>query len=91
MNERDILYKICNQAEKKFDVICYAYKDGLFWNICINDYDKYRSNEFKNFSSYWYNKIKDYKFNSRIVFCYCCPNEQKWIDLFNKDNLIFVI
>lgn len=90
MNERKLLYKICKQVEKKFDVICYAYKEGLFWNICMDDYDKYRSQEFKEFSSSWHNEIKAIGLDIRIVFCYCYPLEKKLVKLSNEDNLILV-
>lgn len=90
MNERKLLYKICKQAEKYFDVICYAYKDGLFWNICIDDYDKYQSQEFKNFSSDWHNEIRTVGLTIKIVFCYCYPLEDKLSSLAIEDNLILL-
>lgn len=89
MNERKLLYKICKQAEDLFSVICYAYKDGLFWNICIDDYDKYRNQDFKEFSSKWQNKF--ITLGIKIVFCYCYPLEEKLIKLADEDNLILVI
>lgn len=88
MNERKLLYKICKQAEDLFGVICYAYKDGLFWNICIDDYDKYRNQDFKEFSSKWQNKF--ITLGIKIVFCYCYLLEEKLIKLADEDNLILV-
>lgn len=89
MNEWKILYKVCKQAETKFDnVICYAYKDGLFWNICIDDYDKYLSKEYKEFTSKWHKILKAAKINA--VFCYCHPSEERLFELAQKDNLILI-
>lgn len=91
MNERKLIYKICKQAEKIFGVICYAYKEGLFWNICIDDYNKYRGQEFKDFSSDWRNEMKSVGLNTKIVFCYCNPLEEKLVKLAEEDDLILII
>lgn len=90
MTERKLLYKICKQAEDLFGVICYAYKDGLFWNVCIDDYDKYRNQDFREFSSRWHNEIKVAGLDIKIVFCYCYPFEEKLIKLANEDNLVLI-
>lgn len=86
INERKILYKICEQAEKEFGVICYAYKEGLLWYICIDDYDKYLSKDFKDFSTTWHKRIKSSGLD--ILFCYCYPSEDRLYALSQEDNLI---
>lgn len=91
MNECNFLYKICKQAEKEFCVICYAYKDESVWYICIDDYDKYRSQEFKKFSLKWHNELKLSCLNIKIIFCYCYPLEEKLITLAKENGLILVV
>ena len=83
---------IIKQIEEKFNCIAYAYVEdtGKWWNICVNDYDLYMSNQdFKQFRHNWHIIAKKRKIS--ITFCYCNPIESKLGELAKKDNLVMNI
>lgn len=90
MNERNFISKLVRQTEEKFGCICYAYKDSnmsnTWWNICIDNYEIYYSDEFRAWAKKWYRKSKDVKIS--LVFCYCKPIEEKLANFAAEDNLI---
>lgn len=92
MNERNFIYKLVRQTEEKFGCICYAHKDGntnkthVWWDICIDNYELYYSNEFRSWTKQWYSKSKDVNVN--LLFCYCNPIEEKLAKFAEEDNLI---
>lgn len=84
--------KIIKQLEEKFNCIAYAYVEdtGKLWNICVNDYDMYMSNQdFKKFRHNWHIIAKKRKIG--ILFFYCNTIESKLGELANKDNLVMNI
>jgi hypothetical protein len=94
MNERKFLYKVCKDTEKKFNVICYAYKTALgsqyVWNICVNDYELYSHDaEFKDWRDNIYLQAKE--LSIKISFCFCNPKEENLWELAQNNNLILVI
>lgn len=95
MTERGFIFKIVKKTEEKFGCICYSYKDSntpktyCWWNVCIDDYDSYTSNDFKNWSSCCHAEAK--KVGINILFCYCNPLESKLVELAEQDNLIMNI
>ena len=92
MSERGFIYKIVRQTEERFGCICYSYKDVnapktyVWWNVCIDNYELYYSDEFRAWTKEWHRKSKDVKIN--IVFCYCNPIEEKLAKFAEEDNLI---
>lgn len=76
-------------AEEKFSCLCYAYYDNPFWVICVDDYDLYKSDEFKH----WSEKIRSQSqpLKIKIVFCYCNPIEEKLVELSESAHLIMNI
>jgi hypothetical protein len=93
MTERKFLYRVCKDTEKKFNVICYAYKttfgDKYIWNLCIDDYELYMHDaEFKQWRDEVQRQAKAE--NIRTVFCYCYPNEENLWKLLQIDNLVIV-
>jgi hypothetical protein len=92
MKERKEIYKVLKAIEDIFtDTIAWAFSEsnesGTFshWNICVSDYNVYKSNDFKTFES----DIHElYKSKIKIVFFYCNPLEKALLDLAEKDNLI---
>ena len=90
MNERNFIYKLVRQTEEKFGCICYAYTDGntnktdVWWDVCIDNYELYYSDEFCAWIKEWHRKSKDIN----LVFCYCPPIEEKLAKFAEEDNLI---
>jgi len=88
--EVSFIQKVVKLTEKNFGVICYAYKDGDWWWICINDYDIYSKDElYKKWKENWRKIGKSISVN--VTYCYCNPLESKLRELSDNDNLIMNI
>lgn len=93
LSERKFIQKIVRQTGEKFDCICWAMDNGVnrpSWNICIDDYDLYRSEEFRQWSSTWHSTFRNNYDHSQfsIVFCYCNPIENNLWEYSQKSKLI---
>lgn len=93
MNKRKFLYQLVSETEDRFERICYAYKEisgGVeCWNVCIEDYDLYRSESFKEWKDSWYRKAAEVGAN--IVFCCCVPSVEKLAKYAEDGDLIIRI
>lgn len=94
MSERNFIYNLVRQTEDKFKCICYSYKDGntdktcVWWNVCIDNYELYYSDEFRQWAKMWHDKSR--KSGVSVLFCYCNPIEGKLAELAEQDNLIMI-
>lgn len=95
MKERKEIYKVLKAIEDIFtDTIAWAFFESnesstfSYWNICVSNYDVYKSNDFKTFAS---DIHKLYKSKIKIVFFYCNPLEKVLLDLAEKDDLVLNI
>ena len=93
MSQRSVVYRVIKAYERMFpDSIAYGYSDEnslktwQWWNICIDSWDIYQSQKFKNFAKVWH--LYATKRKTRIVFAFCVPNEKKLLKLAESDNLI---
>lgn len=90
--ERKFIQRIIDTTEEKFGCLCYAVNntsgDKPFWNVCIDDYDLYRSIEFKEWSVKWYNEYRVAGYNFTMIFCYCNPIAEILWEYAQNNNLI---
>lgn len=91
MDAREVLYKICEKAERDFNVICYAYQSKDLWHICIDNSEVYMSREFAEFAVQCTSAMRSVNSACRIVFCFCPPTEERLYEMAQNDNLILVV
>lgn len=92
MTERNFIQKIIDATEEKFGCLCYAVNNPSgnrpFWNVCIDDYDLYRSAKFKKWNTQWYNEHRASGYSFIMVFCYCRPIAETLWEYAQNNNLI---
>lgn len=85
---RKLLLQICKRIEElNPGCIAYAYNDGLWWMVAVNDYEFYTKDlQFLKLCNNWHKVFNAKK--QKLVFCYCNPNEKMLNKLAQSDNLI---
>ena len=83
-----LLLQICKRIETiNPGCIAYAYKDGLWWMVAVDDYEFYmHSDKMKALRANWHKVFSAKK--QKLVFCYRNPNEKLLKSLAEADNLI---
>lgn len=85
---KKLLLQICKRIEEiNPGCISYAYNDGLWWMVAVDDYEFYTKDfRFMKLRQNWYKVFSKKK--QKLVFCYRNPNENLLNGLAEANNLI---
>lgn len=68
-------------------VIAWASRQERWWEVCVNDYDLYRSERFAAIRAL-YRKTIYAAGGGKVIFCYAKPDAERLYELELKGNLV---
>ena len=93
MSEESFIFTLVKDTEKRWGCLCWASRNSnssgsnKWWDICIDDWELYTSEEYKQWIKEWRDKAN----GIGLLFCYCNPSEEKLLKLSEEGNLIMNI
>lgn len=92
MSSREFVLSVIQRYEEKFGGIAYGHQQTnesgnfSFWSVSIDNYEIYKSDEFKTFSE----SIREESRSRgiKVIFMYCQPVESFLVELADSDNLV---
>mgnify|MGYP003178550489 FL=1 len=68
-------------------VIAWASRQERWWELCVSDYDLYRSEEFARIKK-TYRQALAVSGGGKLIFCYTKPDAERLYELELKGNLV---